>query len=395
MKYVIVGSGVAGMTAALDLARRNVGEIALYTEDKYPYYYRPRLTEFLAGDLTMDTLVRRPLAWYAQRGIHMNLESRVVELQPEAAQIILEDGTVVPYDRLLLAMGSLPFVPPIAGVDKQGLHTWRTLEDTLSLQQEASRRDVASSVVIGGGLLGLEAARGLLGFCSRVTVLEVFPRLLPRQLDEEGAQLLRDFVASLGIDVEVGVYVDEILGDTHVTGVRLRNGRVFPAQLILVSAGVRCNTCFADEVGLEIDRGIVVDEHMATSMPGIYAAGDVAVYRGYNWAIAPIAQAQARIAAANMAGEAMVYEAIVPSTSLKVVGMDVTSVGMVNPEGEGYMQVRELDVEAGTYKKIVLQDGVIVGAIVVGEDKDLAKKLERAIADRHPMTRQEAEVLLS
>ncbi len=395
MKYVIVGSGVAGMTAALDLARRNVEEIALYTEDKYPYYYRPRLTEFLAGDLTMDILIRRPLAWYAQRGIHMNLESRVVELQPEAAQIILEDGPVVPYDRLLLAMGSLPFVPPIAGVDKQGVHTWRTLEDTLSLQQEASRRDVTSSVVIGGGLLGLEAARGLLGFCSRVTVLEVFPRLLPRQLDEEGAQLLRDFVAALGIDVEVGVYVDEILGDTHVTGVRLRDGRVFPAQLILVSAGVRCNTCFADEVGLEIDRGIVVDEHMATSIPGIYAAGDVAVYRDARWAIAPIAQAQARIAAANMAGEAMVYEAMVPSTSLKVVGMDVTSVGMVNPEGEGYMQVRELDVEAGTYKKIVLQDGVIVGAIVVGEDKDLAKKLVRAIADRHPMTRQEAEVLLS
>jgi nitrite reductase (NADH) large subunit len=393
MKYVIVGSGVAGMTAALDLARRNVGEITLYTEDKYPYYYRPRLTEFLAGGLTMDELVRRPLSWYKQRGINVQLGTRVIGLRPEEAQIILEDGTAVPYDRLLLAMGSLPFVPPIKGADKPGLRTWRTLEDTLSLQQEASQ--CGTTLVIGGGLLGLEAARGLLGFCSDVTVLEVFPRLLPRQLDEEGAQLLHDFVESLGINVEVGVYVDEILGDTHVTGVRLKDGREFPAQLVLVSAGVRCNTCFADEAGLETDRGIVVDEHMATNIPGVYAAGDVAVYKGYNWAIAPIAQAQARVAAANMAGEAVVYEAMVPSTSLKVVGLDVTSVGVVNPEGEGTIQVRNLDEEAGTYKKIVLQENVIVGAIIVGEDKNLAKKLESMIAERAKMTRQEAEALLN
>ena len=289
-------------------------------------------------------------------------------------------------------MGSLPFVPPIPGSDKQGIFTWRTLADSLAFEKAAVM--CHRTLVLGGGLLGLEAARGLLGFCSKVTVLEYFPRLLPRQLDIEGATLLQSFVESLGIEVIVGAQTEAFLGDEHVTGVRLKDGREFPARTVLVAAGVRSNAQLAASAGIEVARGVVVDDYMATSVPDIYAAGDVAVYKGYSWAIAPLAQAQGRVAAANMAGVETIYDVVVPSTTLKVVGIDVSSVGIVNPEEEGFTELKRLDKDAGTYKKIILRDGIIVGSIVIN-DKLFAKELEKKIAARTPMTVEEAETLLA
>ncbi|MCU0520101.1 MAG: FAD-dependent oxidoreductase, partial [Anaerolineae bacterium] len=283
-------------------------------------------------------------------------------------------------------------VPKMLGADKLGVRTWRTLDDTLAMESMAlTCQDI---VVIGGGLLGLELARGLKGFCSSITVLEYFPRLMPRQLDVEGAQLLQSFVTSLGIDVIVDARVEAITGDAHATGVHLGDGRDFPANSVIVAAGVRPCTALAEAAGIAIDRGIIVDEHMATSAPGIYAAGDVASYKGYSWAIAPIAQAQARVAAANMAGEVLRYDVVVPSTTLKVVGIDVSSVGLVNPEGDGFVEVRALNDDVGTYRKIVLKDGVIVGSIVIN-GRQLAKDLESRIASQAPMTADEAQAIVS
>lgn len=391
MHHVIVGGGVAGMTAALDLAARGAGTVALYSDEAYPYYYRPMLTEFFCGHVGMERLVRRDLDWYAARGIEVHLETRVTAVQPGAKTITLHTGVEVAYDKLLLAVGSHPFMPPLVGCDKPGIRTWRTLADTLELQTAATT--CGRTLVLGGGLLGLEAARGLSGFCSNVTVLEYAPRLLPRQLDVVGAGLLQRFVEALGIQVVVGAQTTEILGDARATGVKLKDGREFSAGLLLVAAGVRGDTRLAAEAGLTVDRGIVVDAQMATSAPDIYAAGDAAVYQGYSWAIAPIAQAQARVAAANMAGETQVYDAVVPSTTLKVVGIHVTSVGVVNPETPEYLEVAHLDEVAGVYKKIVLHEGGIVGAIVIN-DKSLAKQLEQAIAERQTMTEAEAHALV-
>ncbi len=392
MRYVIVGGGVAGITAALELANRKVGIIEVYSDEEYPYYYRPQLTEFLAGGITLERLLRRDLAWYKGRGIDVYLGRSVTRVDPGAHTMTLGDGTQVTYDRLLLATGSIPFVPPLPGSDKDGVFTWRTLADTLELERRASA--CGQTIVLGGGLLGLEAARGLLGFCGNVTVLEFFPRLLPRQLDVEGATLLQQFVESLGIKVVVGAQSEAFLGERAVTGVRLKDGREFPAGLVLVAAGVRCNARLAQEAGLTVERGIVVDDHMATSVPDIYAAGDVAVYKGYAWAIAPIAQAQGRVAAVNMAGEATPYDVVVPSTTLKVVGIDVSSVGMVNPETGDYTEIRALDADAKTYKKIVLHDGRIVGSIVIN-DKKLAKELEDRIARREALAPDQAQALLA
>jgi nitrite reductase (NADH) large subunit len=392
MRFVIVGGGVAGITAALELANRRLGKVAVYSDETYPYYYRPQLTEFLAGGITLERLLRRDLAWYKGRGIDVHLGRSVARVDPEAHTITLVDGARVEYDKLLLATGSVPFVPPLKGLDKSGIFTWRTLADTLELEQTAST--CGHKIVLGGGLLGLEAARGLLGFCADVTVLEFFPRLLPRQLDVEGATLLQRFVESLGIRVMVGAQAEEVLGDRAVTGLRLNDGREFPAGMLLVAAGVRCQARLAQEAGLAVDRGIVVDEYMTTSAPDIYAAGDAAVFKGYTWAIAPIAQAQGRIAAVNMAGDSTIYDVVVPSTTLKVVGIDVSSVGLVNPETDDYLEIRVIDAAANVYKKIVLHEGKIVGSIVIN-NKVLAKSLENRIAQREPMTPDQARALLA
>ncbi|MGC9348479.1 MAG: NAD(P)/FAD-dependent oxidoreductase, partial [Anaerolineae bacterium] len=379
MRFVIAGGGVAGITAAMDLARRELGEVVVYSDEEYPYYYRPQLTEFLAGNLTMSRLLRRPLSWYEERGIQLKLGQPVTAVDTEHKVVTVDGQKDVPYDKLLLAMGSLPWVPPIKGADKHGVLTWRTLEDTLEMEKAAI--SCHNVVVIGGGLLGLEASRGLKTFCARVTVVEFFPRLMPRQLDAVGARLLQDFVEGLGIEVFVGARTEEIEGNDTVTGVRLHGGEVLPTQTVVCATGVRPNDAIAEAAGIEVDRGVVVDDHMATSAPDVYAAGDIAVYKGYSWAIAPIAQAQSRVAAANMAGEEKIYDVVVPSTTLKVVGIDVSSVGLVNPteEDDERVEVRHLDKEAGTYKKVVLRDEVIVGSIVIN-DRQLARELENKIA---------------
>jgi len=391
MKYVIIGSGVAGMTAALDLAKRDDAEIDLYTDDKHTYYYRPQITNFLAGVLPLDRVLLRQLDWYEQKGIRMHLQTPVARIEPAEQQIVLENGSAVPYDRLLVTTGSYPFVPPIAGADKEGVFTIRTVSDALAIQDYA--KACKKAVVIGGGLLGLEAARGLNGLGLDVTIVEFFPRLMPAQLDEEGAAILRDFVESQGYHVFLGASAQEILGPGKAEKVLLKGGQELEADIVIIATGVRPNISLAKDAGLEVDRGLIVDAQMRTSAPDVYAAGDVASFEGRLWAIVPIAQAQARVAAANMAGEAVFYEEVPPSTTLKVVGIDVNSFGEAQPKEDGFEEIRHADPENRIYNKIVLRDGRIVGAIVIG-DKALAKKLGAFIEQKVPMTPEEARVLL-
>jgi len=392
MRHVIVGNGVAGITAAAELARRRAGDIVVYTAERHPYYFRPQLPRLLAGEVAADGIYARPASWYEERGIDVHLSSRVVRLSPGQKRLLVEDGTEVPYDRLLLATGSVPFVPPIEGIGQAGVFTLRTLDDALKVRERAA--DCREAVVIGGGLLGLETARGLRALGLSVTVLETSPHLLPRQLDREGAAVLQRLVEGMGIGVVTGARAGAVLGDGGAERVVLEDGREFPAQVVLVAAGVRCNAALAAEAGLEVNRGVVVDERMATSAPDIYAAGDVASFRDRSWSIIPQARAQARVAAANMAGEGAVYEEIVPSTTLKIVGISLTSCGVVTAEeGEGFVELRRSDPEAGTYGKLVMEDGRLVGAIVIG-NRSLARRLEKLVVARATVDRQEASNLL-
>lgn len=370
MRYVIIGQGVAGVNAARSLAqvRSDQDEIHIYTDEKYLYYPRPRLPAFLAGEITLEELILYPAEWYEKRGIQVHLGETVAAVDPGARQVTLASGRQVAYDRLLLANGSRPNVPPIKGADKKGVFTLRTIANALEIQ--AFARTIEQAVVIGGGLLGLEAARAVSVLGPKVTVVEFFERLLPRQLDVEGAQVLQRKMERFGLQIVTGAATEEILGDGAVRGIRLKDGREIPGQMVIISAGIRPNTELAAAAGIQVNRGVVVDSAMRTSAENIWAAGDVAEFEGRVWGIVTAATEQARVAAANMAAPAgetpATYVDIIPSNTLKVVGIDLTSIGLVNPEGDGYEEIRRKEEEAGRYEKLVLKDGRIVGAIILG-----------------------------
>jgi nitrite reductase (NADH) large subunit len=382
---------VAGVTAARALSDAGAG-VEVYTQEASHYYPRPRLQSFLAGEIELGELPLYPPSWYEKRGIAVRLGIEVAKLDPRAKQIVLADGRQVSYDRLLLAAGSCPFMPAVGGVGKGGVFTLRTIEDALAIKRWAEGAERA--VVIGCGLLGLEAARALTELGLEVTVLEQGPYPLPRQLDAEGGALLKELIGAMGIEVVVEASSQAILGDGTspltlggiegglATGVLLQDGRRIDGDLILISAGVRSNVRLAQEVGLEVNRGVVVDEHLRTSAEDIYAAGDVAEFRGRVYGIIPAAIEQARAAARNMLGEEATYHGTIPSNTLQVMGIDCTSIGMVHPpEGVGYQELRKSG--AGVYKKLVLKDGRLVGAILLGEKKDAAliSRLIRAETD--------------
>ena len=365
MRVIIVGNGVAGTTAARLIAERDQGvEVVLCSDEPYLYYPRPRLIDLVGCQVSPEQMPQFPPEWYAQRGITLRLNCRVEAVYPEARRVLFQNGEEMTYDRLMLATGARAWVPPISGADLPGVYTLRTLADGLALCQAAHQAKHA--VVLGGGLLGLDASSALLAHGLEITVVEVMPRLLPRQLDAEGAAVLQARLEARGLRFVIGEGCVAIEGDGRVRQIVLQSGRVLPAEMVVISAGVRANTALAQAAGLACGRGVVVDDRMQTSAPDIYAAGDVAEFRGVMWGIIPAALAQARVAAAQIVGESEVrYEEIVPSTTLKVSGIDLTSIGEVNPERPGFEEVRFS--QDGVYKKAVLREGRIVGAIILGD----------------------------
>jgi nitrite reductase (NADH) large subunit len=365
MKLVIVGNGVAGVSTARYVAERAPGsEITLYTDESYHYYPRPRLIDFLAGQLAAEKLSQYAAEWYEKRGIRVVLGCSVADIQPQAHRIILAEGSPVGYDQLVLANGSRSWIPPIKGSDLAGVHTLRTLEDALALKRKAQQ--ARCIVVLGGGLLGLDTAMALHAYCRQVQVIELLPRLLPRQLDTQGAALLQGMIEARGVEVIVGESCQEIGGQGHVSQLRLASGGQIEADLVIISAGVRPNIALAKKADLACGVGVMVDQSMRTSAPDIFAVGDVAEFQGKTWGIIPPAIEQAKVAAAQICGDSSaIYRGTIPSTTLKVTGIDVTSIGEVNPLGEGFVEIRRGG--GASYEKVVIRDGRVVGAILVGD----------------------------
>jgi nitrite reductase (NADH) large subunit len=392
-KHVIVGNGVAGVTAAQSITRADpTAEVHVFGAEPYPYYRRPRLWEFLAGEIEQRELYFRGAEWYSDRGIQLHLEARVLAFSPTEHRLTLAGGDSVDYDRLLLATGGRSFVPPFEGVDKRGVFALRSLEDAKAMKTHAA--DCRSAAVIGGGLLGLETARALVSMGLNVTVIEFVPRLLPRQLDTEGAGVLQTQLEAKGLRILTGAATEAIVGEEGATGVRLKDGQIVDGELVLVSTGVYSRVELAREAGLETNRGVIVDQQLRTSAVDVYAAGDAAEFAGIVYGIIPAAVAQAQIAAANMVAEASAtYTGTVPSNILKVVDIDLTSAGIVVPEGDGFVELRRFGPEAGSYRKLVLKNDTLVGAIVIG-DKALAMKLNTMATHNAAMSRQEASLML-
>jgi nitrite reductase (NADH) large subunit len=371
VRFVIAGNGIAAITAARTIrAASPDGEIEIYTEAPRPFYLRPRLIPFLAGRLKQEDLYVYSPKWYASRGIVVHLATPVVGLDPGERRIHVENGDGVGYDRLLLAVGSHPFVPSLEGWGQQGVFTLRSVDDALAIKSHAETCLSAGqreAVVIGGGLLGLECAHALTALGMLVTVLQAGPWLLHKQIDRDGAEILEGQLEKLGIRCLSGVVPSAILSDGGVSGVLLEDGRRVSGSLVLCAAGVRANLDLATESGLAVKRGVLVDNEMRTSAGQVYAAGDVAEYDGEAWCIIPAAVEQARVAGANMVSEGSAsYEGTVPSTTLKVVGLDLTSIGVISGEEKGFEELRNADPAKGVYEKLVLQDGRVVGAILLG-----------------------------
>jgi nitrite reductase (NADH) large subunit len=374
LRVAIVGNGVAGVMVASRLRALAPSpaalEITLYAREPHQYYFRVRLPEVFASAATAEDLAVYKPAWYADRSIRVLTGEEVARVDPAARRLFTASGREAAWDELVLCTGADCFKPPIPGIDKRGVITVREYADADAVRARLDGR-TRQAVVVGGGLLGLEAAHHLRAArLESVTIVEVAPRLLPRQLDAPGAAMLRRAVESAGCAVVPGAQVAEILGDEEVRGQRLADGRELPAQTVLVSAGIAPRVGLARAMGCEVRRGIVVDEHMRTSVPHVWAAGDAAEFQGVVWGIIPAAMEQAPVAAAGILGDAAaVYRQTVPQNTLKVAGVNLTSIGkaILEPAEEAlHRVVAKADDERLRYEKYVLRDGTLVGCILLG-----------------------------
>jgi nitrite reductase (NADH) large subunit len=377
MRIGIIGNGLAGVLASKALREGGFqGEIIIFAQEKHHYYPRPNLIEFLAGNMPQERLAAFPPEWYNAQAIQVRLATPVRRLLGEPLGVELDGGRQELFDTLLLADGAVSSIPPLVGADKPGVFTLRTWDDALAiLDYLPDHRRVA---VLGGGLLGLEAARGLRARGAEVLVIEFFDRLLPRQLDEQGASLLRAQIEKMGIKIRLSTAAEEVLGSGRVEGLRFKDGEA-AADLVVVAAGVKASMGLAKEAGLTTERGVVVDDFLRTSHPRIFAAGDNVQHRGRVYGILPAAFEQSQVAAANILGKSRAYEGTVPSNTLKVMGLYVTSVGLTVPEGEGFEELRKEDSGRGLYKKIVLHNGRLVGAIWIGTKEGVSQVIRATL----------------
>jgi nitrite reductase (NADH) large subunit len=391
MKVLIIGGGLAGTMAAKTLRELDPdAEIEIFGEEKHPYYPRPNLIEFLAGRLAFDRLFAFPPDWNTRQRIQVRPGEKVVRILPAERRVETVAGGRHAYDVLLIASGSRAVVPPVQGRDRRGVFVLRTLDDALAILEHIRKHP--RTAVVGGGLLGLEVARALKSGGAEVRVVELFDRLLPRQLDADGAAILKSQVEKMGIEVRLGAVTEEIRGEKEATGLRFQGGDRWDAETVIISAGVQPDTGPAREAGLAVNRGIVADDFLRSSAPHIFAAGDAAEHRGTTYGIIPATFEQSRTAAYNMLGIEKPYAGSVASSSLKVAGLSVASFGLANPGEGGYEVLTRRVPEDGIYKKIVLKDGLLVGAIWMGTKRGLAE-IGRLVTLNKNVAHQKAELL--
>lgn len=365
MRAVIAGNGLAGTIAAKTLRELDGAvEIEVFAEETHPYYPRPNLIEFLAGRMPYDRLFAFPEGWAERQRIAVRSGVAVTALHLREKTVETSAGATVPYDRLLLACGSLPAIPAIEGTGRRGVFVLRTIEDAQALLDHA--RAHPRIAVLGGGLLGLEIARALRRNGFEVSVVEVFAYLLPRQLDARAAGMLRDQIEKTGVRVRVGCETREITGDAEARGLAFRDGTGLDAETVVLAAGIRPRTELAAAAGLAVETGVVVNDVLQTGDPHVFAAGDIAQHRGRVYGIIPAAFEQARTAAVNMLRPEKPYEGTVPSNTLKVMGLNVMSAGLFAPGDGCCEELVDERPEEGIYKKLVFEGDALVGAIWLG-----------------------------
>ena len=390
-RVVVIGNGIAGVTAADHIRRLHPNcEIHLLGREKHALYNRMGIGRLIYGRSAMQGLSLLPDAWYDEHAITCWLNTQVTKIDRAVREVVLASGEALPYDRLVLAMGSSSVVPPIQGFGVGGSFVLREADDAMGIRSYAQTHGCHTAVVAGGGLLGLEAAYALHKLGLRVVVLERSARLLTRQLDARGSQLLRTYLERLGLDIVTEAETAALRSgrerEGRVAEVLLKDGRALPCDLFLVCVGIRSNIELAGEAGLTVNRGIVVDDGMHASDPTIFAVGDVAEHRGEVQGLWPVAASQAEIAAVNALGGERVYEGSVPVTLLKVVGVELASIGRFEASSPDESVLALEDPAEQRYRKLVIAGGAIVGAILLGYPRDVAA-VTAAIKERRDVTR--------
>jgi nitrite reductase (NADH) large subunit len=386
--YLIIGNGVAGTTAAENIRRLDkAGNITVVTDEELPFYYRVRLTDYISGDITEQELVAKKEKWYKDQNITLKLKTRIVGAEPKEKVVITDDNQRLSYNSLLVATGSHSFIPPIKGSEKRGVFALRNIQDARDISSYA--KDFEDVILIGGGLLGLEAGNALRKLGKKVMVVEFFPRLLPRQLDVEGAKRLQKIMEEMGFSFRLGARTQEVTGDGEVSGAMLERDEALTAKMVIISAGVRPNLELAEPLGLQHDKGIIVDEHLRTSQPDIYAAGDVAEFKGMPYGIWPAALEQGKIAGTSMAGGNAIYNGTTMANTLKVVGIDLASAGDIDAENK--FPSRVVTGEK-VYKKIVIDNNQIIGCIMLGDTKGF-NKITKIMSEKRDISEVKDQIL--
>lgn len=366
-RLVIIGNGMAGQAAVEEILQiQNDGyEIVVFGAEPSHSYNRIMLSDVLSGKRGFSQLNTKNRAWYETNRIKLFTGSPVTRIDPERKMVFTENGYFSHYDKLLLATGSVPFIPPIKGVDKKGVYVYRTIEDVWSMSEISRYRKKA--VVIGGGLLGLEAAKALKDNGMDVTVIHLTEHLMEQQLDYDSGVILQMLLEKTGLKFRMNAVTREILGEGSVTGVKLQSGEVIEADMLLICTGIRPNTELATKAGIMVRRGVVVNDFLETSHEDIYAVGECVEHRGMVYGLfEPLAE-QARVVADSLVGSGLrTFQESPLSAVLKIADINLVSVGNY-AGGEDCEDLIYSDPAVGIYKKIVLKENRIEGAIFLGD----------------------------
>ncbi|WP_223589120.1 nitrite reductase large subunit NirB [Neobacillus bataviensis] len=369
-KLVLVGNGMAGVRAIEEVLKinREKFEITIFGQEPYPNYNRIQLSTVLQGGTSVRDITLNEWKWYEDHNIRLYLGESVTAIDTENQMVYTDKGRIESYDKLILATGSNPFMLPLPGADKEGVTAFRNIKDCEKMIEYSKKHKKAA--VIGGGLLGLEAARGLLNLGMEVEVIHIHHYLMERQLDQTAGKLLQTELEKQGMRFLLQKNTAEILGKKQVTGLRFKDGTKIQTDLVVMAVGIKPNVSLAIEAGIPVDRGIIVNDYLETDVPNIYAVGECAEHRGIAYGlVAPLYQQGQVLAKILCSIEDEGYKGSVLSTQLKVSGVDVFSAGKIN-EDEHTKAFKVYDDYRGVYKKVLIEDGKISGAVLFGDTKD-------------------------
>lgn len=375
-RLVVIGNGMAGIACLEQILRYKAAfQVTVFGDETYPNYNRILLSSVLAGDKRPEDIVTHDLSWYVENDIGLRLGVRVVSIDRDKRTVTGDDGGISPYDKLVIATGSSAFVPPIPGAEKKHVYVFRSLSDTKAIL--AASAPGKRAVVIGGGLLGLEAARGLQLRGCEVTVVHLTRTLMDRQLDTDGGQYLQKAIEALGVTVLLPRRTTALVGDRAVRAVEFEGGEQLPADLVVIAAGIRPNAELGRGAGLEVNRGIVVNDHGQTSDPNIFAVGECTEHRGITYGLVAPLMEQGKVLAAAITGDrSTAFTGALQAAKLKIMGVDVFSAGSIDEVPGETESVRFEDPALGTYKKLILRGSKLQGAILVGDVEDSSRYME-------------------